>query len=421
MKEKDIYEILNNIDVEIPTEEIPLSKVEAKRIKKTVKKKLFNNRRKYLIAALILLGFTFIVSPFGRGVIAKIKEKLVFDPSYGIISVEENKDLYVLKEPFTVNINEKDMLVKSIVNNGEYLFIQVIGEEYSVDAKEFTSNIAVKLNDGEIKHYDSYGISIGDNIVIELGIDIRDIEATDIVLMYEDIALKEVVLEKADYKYNYDEIGGNTINNGILIGGTSYYIEGKRYFKIWSDSSSLVSKDYDVNVGHINIKEVRDENGNLLRFEPINEGTGTEYKIIDNYSGGINIKVEEVGLRYDLNTPTRITFKDPEKNGDYILDKELNFSGIEDKVSITEIKKEKNHITIFLDLSNDDSSDRLIYLIRDTSRSVSGMGDIDNMIGEISIDYEDLNVYEKLTGNIRVNIDELDLLQKGSWEFTIEW
>ena len=61
MKEKDIYEILNNIDVEIPTEEIPLSKVEAKRIKKTVKKKLFNNRRKYLIAALILLGFTFIV------------------------------------------------------------------------------------------------------------------------------------------------------------------------------------------------------------------------------------------------------------------------------------------------------------------------------------------------------------------------
>lgn len=420
MKEKDIYEILNNIDVEIPTEEIPLSKVEAKRIKKTVKKKLFNNRRKYLIAALILLGFTFIVSPFGRGVIAKIKEKLVFDPSYGIISVEENKDLYVLKEPFTVNINEKDMLVKSIVNNGEYLFIQVIGEEYSVDAKEFTSNIAVKLNDGEIKHYDSYGISIGDNIVIELGIDIRDIEATDIVLMYEDIALKEVVLEKADYKYNYDEIGGNTINNGILIGGTSYYIEGKRYFKIWSDSSSLVSKDYDVNVGHINIKEVRDENGNLLRFEPINEGTGTEYKIIDNYSGGINIKVEEVGLRYDLNIPTRITFKDPEKNGDYILDKELNFSGIEDKVSITEIKKEKNHITIFLDLLNDDSSDRLIYLIRDTSRSVSGMGDIDNMIGEISIDYEDLNVYEKLTGNIRVDIDELDLLQKGSWEFTIE-
>ena len=420
MKEKDIYEILNNIDVEIPTEEIPLSKFEAKRIKKTVKKKLFNNRRKYLIAALILLGFTFIVSPFGRGVIAKIKEKLVFDPSYGIISVEENKDLYVLKEPFTVNINEKDMLVKSIVNNGEYLFIQVIGEEYSVDAKEFTSNIAVKLNDGEIKHYDSYGISIGDNIVIELGIDIRDIEATDFVLMYEDMALKEVVLEKADYKYNYDEIGGNTINNGILIGGTSYYIEGKRYFKIWSDSSSLVSKDYDVNVGHINIKEVRDENGNLLRFEPINEGTGTEYKILDNYSGGINIKVEEVGLRYDLNNPTRITLKDPEKNGDYILDKELNFSGIEDKVSIIEIKKEKNHITIFLDLSNDDSSDRLIYLIRDTSRSVSGMGDIDNMIGEISIDYEDLNVYEKLTGNIRVDIDELDLLQKGSWEFTIE-
>ena len=420
MKEKDIYEILNNIDVKIPTEEIPLNEIEMKRIKKNIKKKVFKNKKRYLIAAIIFLSFIFVISPLGKDVIAKIKEKLAFNPSYGIISLEEDKELYVLKKPFTVNINEKDMLVKSIVNNEEYLFIQIIGDVYPVEAKEIISNISVRLSNGELKHYDSYGIGIGDNIVIELGIDIRDIEATDFVLMYEDMALKEVVLEKADYKYNYDEIGGNTINNGILIGGTSYYIEGKRYFKIWSDSSSLVSKDYDVNVGHINIKEVSDENGNLLRFEPINEGTGTEYEILDDYSGGINIKVEEVDLRYDLNTPTRITFKDPEKNGDYILDKELNFSGIEDKVSITEIKKEKNHITIFLDLSNDDSSDRLIYLIRDTSRSVSGMGDIDNMIGEISIDYEDLNVYEKLTGNIRVNIDELDVLQKGSWEFTIE-
>ncbi|MGN1029388.1 MAG: hypothetical protein ACI4P7_04800, partial [Bacilli bacterium] len=62
----------------------------------------------------------------------------------------------------------------------------------------------------------------------------------------------------------------------------------------------------------------------------------------------------------------------------------------------------------------------LIYLMRDTSRASSGMGDRENMIGYIYIDYEDLNIYEKLTGNISVNINELDVLQKGSWEFTIE-
>lgn len=418
MNEKDIYEILNNIDVEVTSEEIPLSKIEVNRIKKNVKKRVFNNKRKYLMVAIIFLSFIFVISPLGKDAIAKIKEKLVFNPSYGIISLEEDKDLYVLKEPFTININAKDMLVKSIVNNEEYLFIQIIGDVYPVEAKEIISNISVKLSNGELKHYDSY--AVGNNNIIELGMDIRDVESKDFVLMYEDTVLKEVALEKADFKYNYNEIGGNSTNKGILIGGTSYYIEGQRYFKVWSDESALSSKKYNVNVGHINIKEVRDENGNLLKFEPINEGTGTEYKILDNYSGNINITIEEVDLQYDLNTPTRITFKDPEKNGDYILDKELNFSGIEDKVSITEIKKEKNHITIFLNLSNDDSSDRLIYLIRDTSRSASGMGDIDNMIGEIYIDYKDLSMYEKLTGNIRMDIEKLDVLQKGSWKFTIE-
>lgn len=40
--------------------------------------------------------------------------------------------------------------------------------------------------------------------------------------------------------------------------------------------------------------------------------------------------------------------------------------------------------------------------------------------GDKNIDYEDLNIYEKLTGNISMDINQLDVLQKGSWEFTIE-
>ncbi|WP_288222209.1 hypothetical protein [uncultured Clostridium sp.] len=421
MKEKDIYEILNNIDVEIPTEEIPLSEVEVKRIKKNIRDKVFNNKRKYLIVAIIFLSFIFAISPLGKDVIAMLKEKLVFNPSYGIISLEEDKDLYTLKDPFTVSINNNNMLVKSIVNNGEELFIQIIGDVYSIEAKEITSNIAVKLNNEEIKNCDSYGIHTGGGkAVIEIGIDMRGIKAEDLVLMYKDIELKKVTLEKPDYKYDYNEIGGNSTNKEILIGGTSYYIEGKRYFKLWSDTSSLISKGYNVNVGGINIKEITDEKGNFLNFESSNEGSGREYKILDNYNGKINITVDEVDLQYDLNTPTRITFKDPKKNGDYTLDKELTFAGIEDKISITEIKKEKNDVVVCVNLLNNNSNDRLIYLIMDSSRTGSSMSDREKMIGEIDIDYKDLSIYEKLTGNIKMNIDKLDVLQKGSWEFTIE-
>ncbi|MBE6053414.1 MAG: hypothetical protein E7212_05785 [Clostridium sartagoforme] len=420
MNEKDIYEILSNMNIEAPNEEVPLSEVEVKRIKKVVKKKLFNNRRKYIIAALLFLSFTFIISPFGKNVIAKIKDKLVFNSSYGIISLEENKELYVLKDSFTVDINGKELLVKSIINNGENLFIQVISKEASVDFKDIASKIAVKLSNGEVKYENNYGASISGIIVIDIGIDIRDTEAKDFTLMYGDNVLKEVSLDSADYKYNYDDIGGNYTNKGILVGGTSYYIEGKRYFKVWSDASILVSKDYDVRIGHIEIKEVRDESGNLLRFEPSSEGTGQEYKIIDNYSGKINVKVEEIDLEYNLKTPTKLKFKDPEKGGDYSVDKTLTFKGIEDEINITEIKKDDKYININFTFSDNALNDRFIYYLTDNSKVSSGMSDREKMLGEISIDYEDLNIYEKLTGNIRIDIRKLDVLQKGSWNFIIE-
>ena len=327
----------------------------------------------------------------------------------------------MLKEPFTVIINNKDMIVKSIDNNEEGLFIQIIGEVYPVEAKEIIYDIGIKLENGEIKRYDSHGFSSsGGRTVMELWMDIRESNVKDFALMYKDNVLKEISLDKAEYKYKYDDIGGNTTNKGILIGGNSYYIEGERYFKLWNDESSLLSRDYNASMGHIEIKEVKDENGNLLNFEPSNEGTGREYKILDNYSGKINIKIEEVDLNYTLNTPTKIKFKDPEKNGDYLLNKDLTFKGIEDKVKITEIKKIKNDIVICFDISNNTSDDRIVYLLNDNSRSGGGMGDRENMIAEKHLDYADLNLYEKLTGNITVNINNLDILQKGSWEFTIE-
>lgn len=421
MTEKDIYKIINNIDVEIPTEEIPLSEIESKRIKKNVKMKVFSNKRKYLIVALIFLSFTFIISPLGRDVIAKIKEKLVFSPSLGIISVDDDKELYMLKEPFTVSINDKEIMVKSIVNNGEGLFIQVVGEGNSIDAKEITSNISVKLSNGEVKYYDSHGINIGSGrIIIELGIDIRNVEANNFILMYDGSVLRDVILEKADYKYNYNDIGGNSVNNGILIGGTSYYIQNQRYFKLWSNESSLLSKDYNVNLDIIEVKELTDEAGNLLRFQHSNEGAINEYKILDEYDGKINVVIENLDLEYNLKKPTKITLKDPEKNGDYNLNKEISFSGIEEKIDLTEVKKVGKDIVVGFNFSNYAEKDRFITYITDTSKATSGMSDRENMHGEIDIDYEDLTFIEKLIGNIKLNIDKLDIVQKGKWEFTID-
>lgn len=135
----------------------------------------------------------------------------------------------------------------------------------------------------------------------------------------------------------------------------------------------------------------------------------------------MNIVVEDLELEYNLKKPTKIKVKDPEKHGDYNLNKELSFNGIEEKINLTEIKKVKNDIVVGFDFYDYALEDRFICYITDSSKATSGMEDRENMYGEIDIDYKDLNFFEKLTGNIELKIDKVRILQKGKWEVTIDW
>lgn len=421
MKEKDIYEYLNNLNIETIDEEISLNKIDKKRIKRRLYKKIFyNNKRRYLIVALLFLSFIFVISPIGKDVIAKIKEKLVFSASHGIISLEEDKEIYMLEEPFKVNINNKDILVKGIIKKGENLFVQIISESYPEEVKEIASGIKIKLEDGEVINIDGYGIGFSTTSIIEVGINIKNKKVNKFVLMFKDEELKEVTLEKAEYKYNYNDIGGNIDNKGILIGGTSYYVQGERYFRLWNDESAISSKQYNVSIGNIKIDKVLDEGGKSLNFEASNDGTGKEYKILEEYNGKINIEIKEISLEYKFKNPAKITIKDPKYAGDYKLNQELSFEGIDDIAKITEVKRSNDEVVIGLDFSNNNSSDRFIYMVLDSSKYSGGMGNMENLIGEINIDYEDISIFEKLTRKINLKLDDIDILQKGNWKFTIE-
>ena len=116
--DNDIYKVLNDIEFDITSEmEIPMDDIQKKRLKKQLKNRVRSTRRskRLKIALVASLAVVFmLVSPMGRGVVAKIKEALFFNPGLGLVSTSE--EVYVLKEPIVTNIDGKEALIKSVMS-----------------------------------------------------------------------------------------------------------------------------------------------------------------------------------------------------------------------------------------------------------------------------------------------------------------
>jgi len=319
MDNKDIYDRFNEIDFDISEfEEIPMDEVEKQRLKKSLKEKLadidnyeshdsidltevnkekskeekiqFNQEKngkmqrsmkKYKVAAVVaILALLIGMSPLGKEVIAQIAEKLIFTPSQGIIKQQADKELYMLEEPVRINIDDSSALVKSITNDGENIYVEMwfnqdAEAEGIGDHREIINNLKLKTSDGNMYNvgltsfasggYAGFTFQQGEGLI------------TDFKLHYKDKDIGEFNLKKVDFKKGYDEIGGNAIDKEVLLGATSYYEEGERYFKIWSNIDYQQREDYTISLDAIGKVEVRDEEGTLLAIENANEN-----KIINN-------------------------------------------------------------------------------------------------------------------------------------------
>lgn len=452
MDNKDIYDKFNEIDFDVSAfEEVPMDEIEKQGLKKSLREKLSNLEennikdtftredknvkskkfiKKYKIAvAVAIIAILVGISPLGQEVIAQIAEKLIFTPSQGIIKEQEGKELYMLEEPLRVTIDNNSVLIKSIVNDGENINVEMWfyeSEEGNTDyQREIINNLKLKTEYGDISDADSATIDVGLTSFASGGyagfsFQQKDRLITDFKLYYKDKEIGEFHLKKMAFKNGYDEVGGNAIDKDIRIGATSYYQDGERYFKIWSDKEYEELEEYTVNLDSIGKVEAKDEEGNILPIESAQDGTGKAFKLLSDYKGKLYIKIKYIELGYSLKEGTEISIKIPKDGENKEINQELKLKGLKDRIKASTITNKDGEYTIHFDFSNNYDENRTIFMVRQNFRSGGGMGDIENKQGEVYLDNEDLTVKERFSRKIYLNINNISVHQEGNWEFAVE-
>lgn len=458
---RDIYEIFNDISFNNEEfEPIEMNELESVRLKKLVKERISieesekdipnaktgsvqknkKNRKWLKIASIAVIvaisaGFT----PRGKEVFAQIVDKLFFSPSQGIMNEQQWGNTYVLEEPMRVNINGESTLIKNVINSGDYISIEMwideivdennpnFKEEYEILSdkriQKSKENFKIKTMAGEYLPVEGYSMASGGYSAISFkqGKDI----ITEFYLYYGEEEIGHFKLKQIKYVDGYDELGGSATNNGILIGATSYYLEGERHFRLWSNKDGLELPEYRINVDSYNNIKVTDENGNPLNFESANDGTGKAYKLLEDYSGDICVSINDIDLNYDLREGSKVSLKLPKKGETENINEEIKLNGLKDRLVIKSITNnngqyENGDYVITLDFSNNYDSSRFIYMARQSFRSGGAMGDPENKYSEIYLDADDLRLSERLLGRVNLKLDSLLVKQYGKWEFTVK-
>lgn len=445
MDEKNIYDIFNDVDTDYKDmAETQMSEIEKQRILKMTKERLNinnkkNTKRKFkgkivaaVIATLIIVG----ASPLGRDVLADVGRKLFFTPSYGVQEGEALGDIYTLKDPFRIDIDDQSYLIKSVMSSKNGISIELNDsnkneldlekeksmEEPSIDKKIqlFKDELKISTKNGKLLSIDS--ISSANNSFYWLYFPTNGEILQSFTLNFNDMKLADLSLSKVDFTEDTESLGGSSISSGFQVGATDYYQEGERYFKLWSTSEIEQNHQYQLlffGLGNDSMS-VTDSDGNPLSFEKSQDGTGKAYKLLSDYDGPINLSFNSISVQYIFNNPVKIKTVLPKDNETLVLDKTIYFQAVPDSIVLDSIYKTDNSYTLSFDCSKNEAKSRNIYMLGTYMRSYSAMGDTENQICELYINNEDMTLTEKALQVINLSIDKIEMNVDGNWHLTIE-
>ena len=366
--DNDIYKVLNDIEFDITSEmEIPMDDIQKKRLKKQLKNRVSSTRmsKRLKIALVASLAVVFmLVSPMGRNVVAKIKEALFFNPGLGLVSTSE--EVYVLKEPIVTKIDGKEVLIKSVISKEN--------DKTEGMVKEFTL--------------------VSDN---------KDVISISLV--------------EGDKLYKYSDVGGNSKDSGIMIGGNKYIFEENTYISLWNkediniQSNIFYPKDYF---------SISDDKGKAYNVNSSNySGQGNEFVIGGEVKSNLNININRVEVDYNLVNMPKIKVKIPEKGETIEVNKEIYLEDIDEKILLKSIKGTEESVELYFDVNKFKKEDSQIFLLNANFRNHGCSGSADGSPIIMNFDYEDLKLSERITGRLDFQIGGVDLYKDGDWNFKI--
>lgn len=426
--DKDIYEVLNDIEFDITSEmEIPMDDIKKKKLKKQLKSSVRSTKMSKIlkIALVASLAVVFmLVSPMGGDVVAKIKEALFFNPGLGVVST--NEEVYVLKEPIATKIDGKEVLIKSVISKENEvsigIWIEYSSNSSKIEEEKYINSLkdkfSIRLPNGELIKTEMYSIGSGgirssfnqsyktEGIVKEF------------TLVSDNKDVISISLVEGDKLYKYSDVGGNSKDSGIMIGGNKYIFEGDTYISIWNkediniQSNIFYPKDYF---------SISDDKGKTYNVNPSTySGQGNEFVIDGEVRSNLNININRVEVDYNLVNMPKIKVKIPEKGETIEINKEIYLEDIDEKILLKSIKGTEESVELYFDVKKFKKEDSQIVLLNASFRNHGCIGSADGSPIIMSFDYEDLKLSEKITGSLNFELGGVDLYKVGDWNFTIK-
>lgn len=433
-KDKDIYELLNEIQFDITEEEeISIDDIQKRRIKNRIKDKI---KRKFwwekksfiAIAASIALMIT-LISPVGKKAIAEIKERFFYNPGLSIVNIKE--EAYVLMEPILVNNDGKEVVVKSIVssNNGVSVELYInddrladLSKEEIIDKEVNVSEIIkiITLDGKELTTWNSGKGGGGPKAVIYANFVSKEI-LREFTLKVYDLEIKNIKLEKVSEIENFEDVGFNDEDNGLIIGGNKYLFNGKTYISLWTDEEFKNNGAYGFYFDKNDIKTKNLDGNEYEVFSSDYGGQGKEIVINDEITEPINISIRKVEISYNLKKSIKATAKIPKEGEEIEINKEIYIEELDERLILKSIKNTGKEIEMYFDTGTLRKENTDIIILGAFGRSSYGIGaSPDNRTITFGIYDEDLTAIEKLTGKVSIYISSVIVDRYGSWNFTIE-
>ncbi|MFQ9978592.1 hypothetical protein [Clostridium cadaveris] len=432
--EKDIYELLNDVEFDVSDEaEVVMNDIEKKKLKKRVKSSIqkykkvngWSRKQKITVAMIAFVILGTLISPKGREVIAAIKNKLFFNAGAGLVSTTE--ELYVLNEPISVKSEKEEIIIKSVIAKEKSIQVGVwvnrtgninlTKEEY--DKKE-RYEIYIKTLGGEtIKPTGGAEGGGGEYSFITTSFQTEELlkEFTLVFNGHE----TDIKLVKADEKNSYDEVGGNNTDKDILIGANKYHLQSNTYITFWSDEETKQNGAHYIGYNKENINVIGNNSSKNYQLQPSPfDGSGKEFYVGKDVKEPLQINISEIILDYRLKNPVNLKIPIPKKGETIEINKDIFIEDLNEKALLKSIEGTKGRIELTVDISKYRKKDTIISIMSIGRKGWAiGAGPNDTEI-KMGVDYEDLSVKEKLIGKLDMKIVNITIIRNGNWKFTVK-
>lgn len=416
LNEKELDELLEDITIgDLKEQDINKEKIKENTMKSinNLEKRKFLSKGKIAVAALVALALIGL-SPIGEKVMASIGEKLYFIEGRGLVKTSENQQIYVLKEPIETKVNDENIMVRNIVSYGNSIEISVIGYGKQYDTGK-SKVVSVKTKDGkELKRIFSGGGANEERWKSTEGFSTNEqLKEVELFVLGEKVG--DITLNTLDGKDSYGDIGDNKVNKNILIGGNSFNCVGKSFVSIWSNKDDQNSNPR-VDIINKNDVEIKDSNNNLLSFDysKYEQGTTREFQLEKVVKEPLTVTIKGVNLSYNFDKPIKVEVDIPKEGEEITLNKEVAFPGLDEKIIFTKISKNHGEITLVMEPSK---GDRTITDLMFSRKGYGGSTDREAEKYTYRFKKEDLSTAENLSKKLKLEINRINLYQKGSWEF----